>query len=611
MKIHYIVLLLLIILNYQVITAQNKNPLAKFGDNKISQNEFKLRFELSPRPGSANDIQTQKEQFLYTLISEKLWALEAKSLGLESDNYLKNYLRIIESLYVRDALFKEEIENKVKVTQEEINSDLKKINNQLNIKFLFSTSKVEIDSLYEKLNSGSEFDSLLAGRREAGEQKESVKIVYGQLESYKENILFDMVPGTYSQPVKENIGWVIYYLVDKTGSPLITGMDTNKKIKSVKEVIENRKKQLLFGEFVKLIYGDQNIPADKKLFQKLYENIKSAVYHKCELISCNKSDKLILYESDFKKIKSSFKKEELESPFVMFEDNPENLNYFIDHLTFNEFKIQSVDEEVMVSVLNSKVREFITLELLTREGSKRNLNSGEEIQYALELWRNNYLSQLLKNHYIDSAGVTDDEAYQYFIKSKNDSSLTTKLNIIELLTDSLSVIDNVLDKVYAGYDFRELAVQHTKREKVKNNNGEFGLFSVEEFPEIGTYASKLQVGEFGGPIKLEEGYSVFQLIQKEEVKDLFSDSFEAEKQIIKEKLFYEKFEKILKSKTKELAKKHNLVVNESLLQQIKTTEINVLVYRHFGFGGRILAAPFLNMFYEWFEEFHEEIDKTL
>ena len=35
------------------------------------------------------------------------------------------------------------------------------------------------------------------------------------------------------------------------------------------------------------------------------------------------------------------------------------------------------------------------------------------------------------------------------------------------------------------------------------------------------------------------------------------------------------------------------------------------LYRHFGFGGRILAAPFLNMFYEWYEEYQKEIDKTL
>lgn len=611
MKRHSIILLMSIILSFRAIPAQTKNPLAKFGDKEISQQEFKYRYELSPRAGAAKDIQTQKEQFLYTLISEKLWALEAKSLGFENDEYLKNYLKIIESLYVRDALFKEEIESKVTINQDEINSDLKKIKDQLEINFLFSTSKAEIDSLYKKLNNGVNFELLLAGRTEADEQKETIKIVYGQLESYKENILFNLQPGEFSRPVEENIGWVIYYLKSKMNSPLVAGMDFNKKLKSVKEVIENRKKQILFNEFVKNIYGDENINADKILFQKLYENIKSAVFQKCELSNCNKTEKQILYDSDFRKIKSAFTKEELELSFIKFEENPVNLNYFIDHLAFNEFQIQSVDEELIGRVLNSKIKEFITLELITREGYKRNLNSGEELQNALNLWRDNYLSQLLKNHFIDSAKVSDDEAYQHFVKSKNDSTLTTKINILELLTDSLSVVEDVLNKIAEGADFRELAIKHTIRERVKNNNGEFGLFSVDEYPELGSYASNLKIGEFGGPIELKEGFSIFQIIEKEEMKENFTNSFEEEKDLIKEKIFYEKMDRIIKSKTKEFAKKYNLEVNESLLNQIKTTEINVLIYRHFGFGGRILAAPFLNMFYEWFEEYQKENDKTL
>ncbi|MBU2492912.1 MAG: peptidylprolyl isomerase [Bacteroidetes bacterium] len=604
-------LILLLFLTFQIVFGQSAAPLVKIGDYEISQEEYKFRFELSPRAGGSADNITQKEQFLYTLISEKLWALEAANTNLINDQYLKNYLSIIEKMYVRDALFNEEIQNKIVITKEEIEKDLTKINAELEIKFLFSENKNEIDSLYEILLKGENFDSLLTLRPEKREQQENIKVVYGQVDAEKENILFSLSENNYSIPIKENIGWVIYYLNSTSPSPLVSEMDNEKKQKAVKEVLENRKKKFLFDNYIKDLYGNQVINVDKDLFRKLLGVLTEVIFKKCASSDCDKNEKLILYESDFLKIKSYFSDKELKTNYVKFVDNPVNLNYFLDNLSFNEFRVEAVSEKLIERALNGCNREFITLELITRDAYIKNYGSGKLAQSELNLWRDNYLSQSLKNRFIDSARVSDDEAYEYFLKSKNDSSNALKLKVIELYTKDLQIVEIVLNKISEGEDFRKLAAQFSERKNAENFNYELTLKNYNDFPEIREAASSLNIGELGGPVKIGNGYSIFQLIEKENFTDIFADTFETEKENIKQKLFYEKIGSIIKRKTIELAKKYNLEVNEDLLNKVKTTEINALVYRHFGFGGRILAAPFLNMFYEWYEDYKKEISGPL
>ena len=65
--------------------AQNTNsPVAVFGDEVITKNEFRTRFELTPRLGkNTGNIDSVKKVFLQYLLAEKLWAKEASELGYD------------------------------------------------------------------------------------------------------------------------------------------------------------------------------------------------------------------------------------------------------------------------------------------------------------------------------------------------------------------------------------------------------------------------------------------------------------------------------------------------------------------------------------------------
>ena len=87
---------------------QVENTVAQIGSEKISSQEFKLRFELSPYiPSDKNiDPDSIKYDFLYSLIAEKLWAKEAEDLGLTNTDKFNFIFKPLEDMFVRDALLK-------------------------------------------------------------------------------------------------------------------------------------------------------------------------------------------------------------------------------------------------------------------------------------------------------------------------------------------------------------------------------------------------------------------------------------------------------------------------------------------------------------------------
>jgi len=123
------------------ITAQvNKTTLAKIGNEFISAAEYKNRFELMPHlnPGEP-DIDSVKLNFLYTLISEKLWAIEARSIGLGNMDIVKYSLNSLKKILVRDALFKLEVINKFEISDEDLNEGINKSLTALNMNVISST----------------------------------------------------------------------------------------------------------------------------------------------------------------------------------------------------------------------------------------------------------------------------------------------------------------------------------------------------------------------------------------------------------------------------------------------------------------------------------------
>jgi parvulin-like peptidyl-prolyl isomerase len=573
------------------IRAQNQNKvLAKIGTEQISPKEFKLRYEFFPFINTSVNDDSVKSLFLYSLIAEKLFALEAKNSGLDETEKFNFVFKPLEKMFVRDALFEKEIKSKVKVENEEILEGIKKIDTKLTVEIFSSTDSNHIYRVFSDLNRGIPADSITNF-----DEKDSSEITFGTMnDEVLEDSLFSFSSGKYTNPVKTGTGWFVFYLKDKTSNVITDDAATRKK---VEDIIKNRRIEKKYYDYFGKIFKNKTTEADKDLFFILSENIFNVLKEKNIGIT-DTSSQFYLDEGDFEKIKDNLRGNILNNIFFRVDNKPVTINDFLADLLLAGFSVKTINKNEINFKLSKLSKDLMEKEFLANLGYKQGLQNLPEVKEQLEMWKDNFLSQIYKNTFIDSARVNEKEVYDYYLKSQNGEKVK-QVNIVELLTDSLEIIGYVLDQIRNGKGFKELAAEFTERKWTKNEGGEFGFFPVTMFGEIGRIANDMKIGDIYGPIKVDEGYSLFQLIDVKETEDSIVQSFVDVKDRMRNELMYKKFNGVLTKRIIELADKYKIDIDEGAFNSINLMKIKMFVHRFMGFGGRISAVPFTSPMYDW------------
>ena len=253
------------------------NSVARVGNISISDKEFLERYEMTPgiNRHRKSTVESQKIEFLFSLVAEKLWSLEALSRRMDTTEVIKFTTNAFEKMFIRDALFKKEIQEKIVVSENEMSLGLKRNSSKLYVRFLFSYDIEEINNLHKLLQKGVPFDSILIESPEYEEQITPVEIVFGQMDESVEEILFNLKINDFTRPVLTPDGWYIFYLVNKSEEILAGSNDREDAIKTVRKTLEARKlieqQKIFYAEF----FRDKKVDIDPELFEILAKNVSS------------------------------------------------------------------------------------------------------------------------------------------------------------------------------------------------------------------------------------------------------------------------------------------------------------------------------------------------
>jgi len=593
----------LFIFSINIFSQNSQDTVAIIGKDVITYEQFKERYLLSPQLQNLPEDSTKKN-FLYSLIAEKLWALEADRIGLDTSSIIEESFQPIERMYIRDALFKHEIETKVKLTELDLIRGLQKARANLLVNFLFSNDSSEIFKLYEQLKNGIAFDSLLYQRSEYDLQKEPIEVEFGKAKPFLENLVYPLEENTFSKPGKSDEGWFIFFLRKRIPSPL--SKEENQTVMSkTRTILEDRKRQEFYTDFYKKFFVGKKIKTNGTLFWNFADEITKIFYKKKETLKENADNNIYLDYEDYQNLKLKFN-DSLNSPFVYLDNDSVTFNDFLISFFFEGFYVDKVDSTIINVKLNSRVKYFIEQELLTREGIKRGLHNNNEVRNSIKMWKDYFLANAYKFYLKDSIEVSDDEIYKYYLETQNNSEKKILINLIEITNNDLGIIETVLNRLNEGFDFKELAKIYSNKYVDDSLQIETGLVDPLELGEIGRIALTMNIGDIYGPIKIENDYVIFKLIDKKEA-DNFYTSFEESKDKIQDELKAKKYNELIIDKTVEFAKKYNIKINTNLVLNDKELEnLRMVVFRMMGFGGRIPAVPYTNIFIEWFEKYKQQ-----
>jgi parvulin-like peptidyl-prolyl isomerase len=608
MKLNFFVFFLLFI-SAKSFSQKDNDVLAKIGDKVITVDEFKYRYEFTPqinRKNSEKSIQRSKEEFLYTLIAEDLFAEEAEKLGYDTTESMKMNFIPMEKMQVRDALYKKEIKNLIKLDDKKITEGLWLSNNKLFVDYLYSHNKDSIDFAYQELKKSSNFDSTVALLKNIEYVKEPYEVTYGKMFPEPEKEVFALKINEYTKPQQSPDGWYIFRLLSQIPVEYKTA---DQKMSLVKKTVESRTEDSLYNSFYTKFFKDKHVTTDGNLFWSLVDSTQKLIEEIKTRDKIKDNDKIILSSDDLVRLKNSFPQDSLKKTFIKFAENPVSFNDFLNEFLFEGFYTFTTDKRTIANQINSRVKRQIELEMLARYGYEQGLESLNEVRSSTEIWKNNYLATLFRKDQVLNTKLSDTELNN-IMQQKGDTLFNDiKVNIVELLTDSLDIVKQALPLADNTEEFKKFAANHTKRNEFRENRGESGFFSTTEFGEIGKIAGTMEVGDVYGPLQVDNCYSIFKLIDKKE--QTIDKNNQQNIDEIKGNILYSKALNNLENTAANLADKYGVTINEKLLNSVQVNNMQMIVFRYMGFGGRILAFPYTAPFYKWKDNWEQKKKEAL
>lgn len=603
-----LLIIILIISSFKPIIAQDqKDVIAKIGDKILTVDEFKYRFEFTPQINRKySDKETAREELLYTLIAENLFAIEAEKRGLDSLNALKNYYIPLKKMFLRDALYKREIADKVKLNIKKFNEGLKLASYKCFVDYVFTEEQQNIDAAYTLLKSNSNFDSLVTQLTNAEYVSEPYEVVYGKMYEHAENAIYNLKINEFTKPIESPDGWYIFRLISKIPA---TYTSNDQKNSMVKKVVEGRFEDSIYNDFRTKFFADKKITTNGRLFWYLAEEIQKLVSSIKTSQNIADGEKIQISNEDLSRLIQSLEKDSLSQDYIFLDKDPVTLKEFLRDFSFEGFYTFTTDLNTIAAQLKSRSKRQIELELLTREAYKKGVESIPDVNSSTELWKENYLATLLKRDIVFNTELTEADFQDYFKMQESGSLKQTQYNIIEILTDDLEIVKQALSLSEDNNLLKKFAVNNTLRENVKVNGGEFGYFSASEYEDIGKIVESMEIGDVYGPLETEGSYSVFKLIDKKENKIDFNKSEIDEN--VKQTIKYKKVTDQLENLAAKLAKEYNVTINRDLLNSLELLNTQMIVYRYMGFGGRIQAYPYSSPFYKWKEKWEQKKKEAL
>lgn len=600
----YKIIFISLFFSFASIAQNETDVLAIVGSDKITVEEFQNRFDYMPHLNySSSDIDSIKKEFLYSLVAEKLWALEADELEIDTIETIQKSLKTLEKLFVKDELYKKEVESKINITSFEISTGLSRVTRILNTLIITLPDSDKAWKLFYDFQKGVLFDSVLVN---LNMPLKPFEIKYASLEDEEmENIVYTLKLNEISKPVKSKDNWFIFKLVDD--QPDIT-IDLSKDYARniVIKKIKDRRSQKVGKNYLDELLIDKRITADRKLFDLLSDNLLEVIKNRIGKTENDSISDIQLLESDIKKVLTLITKVDLNADFISLDNNPATLNDFLYYAFYKKIYFDTFNPFKFKQALNKIVKQFIEDEIISRKGFELGLNNLPSVKNDLRIWRNYYISEILMRSYADSIKVSDEEINDYINPGKDNPTITL-LNIIEIFIKDIDDCEKVLTELSNGKNFEFLAEIYNQREWTKQSKGEWGFFNSSNAGEIGRIAARLNVGDIYGPLKVNDGYSIFKLIDKKTQTDSPKQIIDKDSlKFIRIKIALSKMDNLLNKKTTELAKKYKINIDEQLLKKVETSQLNTFTYRLIGFGGKIAAFPITVPMYDWYKMYEQK-----
>ncbi|MDE3059179.1 MAG: peptidylprolyl isomerase [Bacteroidota bacterium] len=587
------------------------DTIATVGTDVITGSDFLERFELMPWPGKDNKARLEytKQQFLYSLVAERLLSFEATNVGIDRDSVSQVWRRSLEKMFSRDELFKREVMPRIKVTSAEIRSGLKKYAYQLQAAILGFPSREKAELLYKKVSRAASKDSVLSVFKDSLYLVlDTAAVNFGGEDIPFENAAYSVVRGQLSRPFEDAYyGWIILHVLSKGTNPKCADQSLPDQIASVQRIIHDRQEDAIAQRVFFSILGKQKAEASPRLFLLLADSVYALLYE--DSTAHKVKNYYMIGPGDLERLAKNFH-DRLDEQFITAENSPAaqeggamTFGDIIEGLKYNEIVFPSLNRRMIEAILNNNIKTVVQNELIAREAFRKNIQYSPQVRHDVGVWYDNRRAHDLFRRVTDTVEVSDEELMRYYKDNARLYGGDVEVNIREILVDSIPLAQKIRERILSGEDMSLLARKYSERKAWAENGGESGWFPSKEHGDLGFYAATADSGQLIGPLRIKEGLTLFKVLGKRTLIDTAGTAFEQNKGAIRGKLLEEKKQKIAAQYVAGLAKRYGVTINQQALRTLYATASQMFTWRYLGFGGRIMAVPSVVLDDGWYQEY--------
>ena len=465
--------------------------LAEVAGEPITEGEF-AAFD-ARIPDGMKQAQTPaaaRRQVLESLIDKKLLLREAADAGIAQDSWFLGEVERFERARAREIYIEREVAARVEVAPEEVERHYRASGRHraLRLGGIMVGDEAQARDIVARLAAGADFHALASahsvhaetaarggdtGVYQTRDQMSEVTVVH----------VLDLAVGAVSEPVREIFEHGDYYVIYKILDEIPAPLSASERL-IVDEVAAEKRQQRLQA------LTDSLVAAYAPEFQATA--IASFIAAYADAGEVEQGAVLCRYRggeltaAGFLQAFESLRARPLRTADAARTEELLRLRILPDLFFTAEIAAAGIAQEAEFQALLAVKKEELTLSALRRR----------EIDRHIE--------------------VSAEEARHFYDDHPEKFSEPETTTIAEILVVTDSLARRLQGELAAGGDAVALVVQHTRREGVLHHDGliRLNVYNQGLFPILAAAVAEVAVGQVGGPVKTEEGYSVFKVLER-------------------------------------------------------------------------------------------------
>ena len=468
--------------------------IATVEDTEIRLSEFQKRYQSFLLSTGVKDNLSARYSVLNNMINEIVLKDYDDNDNLFRDPEYEKELKWDEKEAVLNYLKDREIYAKIRVTDKELRQAYFRAHVAIAARHLFAKTKEEADNLYALLKAGASFKELAKQVFSDPTLRENGGYLgyfrWGDMDPAFENAAYSLKVGEISKPVKTAYGYSIIKVEDKKEIPFMTEDDFQKRKKNLERSLKIAKKYPYEKAYIAKLFDEKELKFNDDILPLVLRMLHEPLATEVE------SDKVQ------SKICATYKyhKYSVAEIYSMLSEIPR----------FHLSKITDVRK------LKTAIKGIIIQNLLYRIALDKGYDKLPAVRNAAEGLKMITFLKYKMDDIVSVKTFPDSAVRSYYKKNLSEFTEPRKLNVKEIILSRKSLADSVLGMLKKGASFATLAKKYSERRWSAENGGEIGLSPIYEFGSLKDTLWKSPLGKIVGPIKIQDYYGIFKVIEKQE-----------------------------------------------------------------------------------------------